>query len=57
MTGIHDASVHLFASDGYGDDASQIFRAIVQNFSDLPSPAINNMVVEVTGDASNSFDN
>jgi len=45
------------ASDGYGDDASQIVSAKVQNFSDLPSPAINDMVVEVTGDASNSFDN
>ena len=45
------------ASDGYGDDASQVIGAKVQNFSDLPSPAINNMVVEVTGDASNSFDN
>ena len=45
------------ASDGYGDDASQVVGAKVQNFSDLPSPAINNMVVEITGDASNSFDN
>jgi len=45
------------ASDGYGDDASQVVVSKVQNFSDLPSPAINNMVVEITGDASNSFDN
>jgi len=45
------------ASDGFGDDASQIIASKVQNFSDLPSPAINNMVVEITGDASNSFDN
>jgi len=45
------------ASDGYGDDASQVVGAKVQNFSDLPSPAINNMLVEITGDASNSFDN
>jgi len=45
------------ASDGYGDDASQVVGDKVQNFSDLPSPAINNMVVEITGDATNSFDN
>lgn len=45
------------ASDGYGDDASQVIADTVQNFSDLPSPAINNMVIEITGDATNSFDN
>ena len=45
------------ASDGYGDDASQVVASKVQNFSDLPSPAINDMVVEITGDATNSFDN
>jgi len=45
------------ASDSYGDDASQVVGDTVQNFSDLPSPAINNMVVEITGDATNSFDN
>ena len=45
------------ASDGYGDDASQVVGDTVQNFSDLPSPAIDDMVVEVTGDATNSFDN
>jgi len=44
-------------SDGYGDDASQVVYDTVQNFSDLPSPAINNMVVEITGDATNKFDN
>jgi len=45
------------ASDGYGDDASQVVGDKVQKFSDLPSPAIDNMVVEITGDASNNFDN
>ena len=45
------------SSDGYGNDASQVVKDTVQNFSDLPSPAINNMVVEVTGDAGNTFDN
>ena len=45
------------ASDGYGDDASQIIADTVQTFSDLPHPAIDNMIVEVTGDNSNQFDN
>ena len=44
------------ASDGYGDDASQVVGDTVQNFVDLPSPAINNMVVKITGDATNGFD-
>lgn len=44
------------ASDGFGDDASQVVKDRVQNFSDLPVPAINNQVVEVTGDATNGFD-
>ena len=50
-------TLSVTASDGYGDDASQVVGDTVQNFKDLPSPAINNMVVEITGDATNSFDN
>ena len=50
-------TLDISASDGFGDDASQVVKDKVQNFSDLPQPAINNMVVEVTGDASNNFDN
>lgn len=50
-------TLSLSSSDGYGNDASQVVKDTVQNFSDLPSPAINNMVVEVTGDAGNTFDN
>ena len=50
-------TLSVSASDGYGDDASQVVSDTVQNFTDLPSPAINNMVVEITGDATNSFDN
>lgn len=45
------------ASDGYGDQASQVIKDQVQNFSDLPAKGIDGMVVEVKGDASNSFDN
>ena len=44
------------ASDAYGDDASQVVKDKVQNFSDLPVPAINNQVVQVTGDADSGFD-
>ena len=50
-------TLNISASDGFGDDASQVVKDKVQNFSDLPQPAINGMVVEVTGDASNNFDN
>ncbi len=45
------------ASDGFGDDASQIVKDKVQKFSDLPVPAINNQIVEITGEAGNTFDN
>jgi hypothetical protein len=45
------------ASDSYGDQASQVIKDTVDNFDALPLPAINNMVVEVTGDATNKFDN
>jgi len=50
-------TLNVSASDGYGDQASQVVKDTVQNFTDLPAQAINNMVVEVLGDASNSFDN
>ena len=50
-------TLSMSASDGYGDDASQVVSDKVQNFSDLPSPAINDMIVEITGDATNTFDN
>ena len=49
-------TLNITASDGFGDDASQVVKDRVQKFSDLPVPAINNQVVEVTGDASNGFD-
>jgi hypothetical protein len=45
------------ASDGFGDDASQVVKDTVQNFSDLPLPAVDGMVVEITGDAGSVFDN
>ena len=50
-------TLEVSASDGYGNQASQVVKDTVQNFSDLPAKGINNMVVEVLGDASNSFDN
>ena len=50
-------TLSISASDGYGDQASQVVKDEVQSFSDLPLPAINNMVVSVVGDAQNAFDN
>jgi len=50
-------TLEVTASDGYGDDASQVVKDKVQSFSDLPVPAINNQVVEITGEAGNTFDN
>ena len=50
-------TLSVSASDGYGNQASQVIKDEVQNFSDLPAEAPNNMVVEVKGDASNTFDN
>ena len=50
-------TLSVSASDGYGNQASQVVKDTVQNFSDLPAVAPDNMVVEVQGDASNSFDN
>ena len=49
-------SLTVTASDGYGNDASQVVKEKVQNFSDLPVPAINGQVVQVTGDADSGFD-
>ena len=43
------------ASDGYGDQASQVIKDEVQNFADLPAEAINNMIVEVKGNPANNF--
>jgi hypothetical protein len=45
------------ASDGWGDDASQVVKDKVQSFSDLPVPAIDGQIVEVVGEAGNTFDN
>ena len=45
----------ITASDGFGNDASQVVKDKVQNFSDLPVPAINNQIVQITGDADKWF--
>jgi hypothetical protein len=50
-------TLEVTASDGYGDDASQVVKDKVQSFSDLPVPAINGQIVEITGEAGNTFDN
>ena len=50
-------TLNISASDGYGDQASQLIKDEVQQFSDLPAVGINNMVVEIKGTAANSFIN
>ena len=50
-------TLSVSASDGYGDNASQVIYDSVQNFSDLPAEGIDGQVVEVKGDAANNFDN
>ena len=50
-------TLNVSASDGFGDQASQVVKDTVTDFNDLPLPAINNMVVEVVGDVTNKFDN
>ena len=47
----------ISASDGYGNQASQVIKGECQKFSDLPARGVNDMVVQITGDSSNQFDN
>ena len=57
---IHFSSASDFtikATDGFGNQASQVIKGTAQKFSDLPSKAVNGFEVEVTGDDSNAFDN
>jgi len=51
------ADFTIKATDGYGDQASQVIKDKAQKFIDLPNPAVNNMVVEITNTADNNFDN
>ena len=50
-------TLNISASDGYGNQASQVIKDEVQQFSDLPAVGINGMIVEVVGTAANSFIN
>ena len=45
------------ATDGFGNQASQVVKDSAQKFSDLPTVAPNGFEIEVTGDNSNAFDN
>lgn len=47
----------ITSSDGYGNQASKVIKGTAQKFTDLPAKAINGVEFEVTGDASNAFDN
>ncbi len=57
---IHFSSASDFtikATDGFGNQASQVIKGSAQKFSDLPTKAVNGFEVEITGDNSNAFDN
>ena len=56
-TGSNVGNINISASDGYGNQAYQVIKDEVQQFSDLPAVGINGMIVEVIGTAANSFIN
>jgi hypothetical protein len=47
----------ISATDGYGNQASQVIKGETDSFSDLPDRATNDFKVEITGDPANAFDN
>lgn len=47
----------ISATDGFGNQASQVIKGSTANFSDLPKRAPNGYQVEIAGDPSNAFDN
>ena len=53
----HASDYTIQAVDGYGSQGSQVLKGKAQNFTDLPNMAVNGMVMEITNDAGNNFDN
>ena len=47
----------ISATDGYGNQASQVIKGSTTNFSDLPKRAVDGFTVEIAGDPANAFDN
>ena len=47
----------ISATDGYGNQASQVIKGSTTNFSDLPKRAVDGYTVEIAGDPANAFDN
>ena len=47
----------ISAVDGFGNQASQVIKDKTTKFSNLPPKAVNGMVVEISGDTDNQFDN
>jgi len=47
----------LSVSDGYQGEVLKAYEKVVQKFSDLPPVATDGFIMEVSGDASNKFDN
>lgn len=52
-----NADFTIKATDGYGDQGSKVVKDKIDKFTDLPNPAVNNMVVEVINTEENEFDN
>ena len=53
----HASDFTIQAIDGYGSQGSQVLKGKAQKFTDLPEMAVNGMVMEITNDAGNNFDN
>ena len=47
----------ISATDGYGNQASQVIKGSTDSFSNLPKRATDGFQVEITGDPANAFDN
>jgi len=47
----------ISAVDGFGNQASQVIKDKTTKFSNLPPKAVNGMIVEISGDTDNQFDN
>ena len=47
----------ISATDGYGNQASQVIKGSTAQFSDLPKRAVDGYTVEISGDPANTFDN
>lgn len=47
----------ITVSDSWGDQASQLIKGSIQNFTDLPAMCFDGTIVEITGEPNSNFDN